>query len=277
MRNVALIAPLAAANAAIAGGLDPIPLPPPRPAIEQAAPVPLPIPRPPDLGIRAEPSASPPGTSRIVSTPRPATVETPAVTPGLPSPVAPDASTLDPFDAACTRLLASGKVAASRVEAVLGPGGCGVAFPIVLRAVFLPNRHMVAIEPPALLRCDLGEQIADWLRDDVAPLTPNAGDLLGVTDAAAYQCRGRNNRPGAQLSEHGHGDAIDVLGFRFSGHEVGLKEADAHPFWARLKTSACARFATVLGPGSDGYHETNLHLDLEDRRNGSRYCHWDDP
>ncbi len=39
--------------------------------------------------------------------------------------------------------------------------------------------------------------------------------------------------------------------------------------------SACARFSTVLGPGSDGYHEDHIHLDLDERRSNYRICQWD--
>ena len=38
--------------------------------------------------------------------------------------------------------------------------------------------------------------------------------------------------------------------------------------------SVCARFTTVLGPGSDGYHEDHIHLDLMERRNNYRICQW---
>jgi hypothetical protein len=43
----------------------------------------------------------------------------------------------------------------------------------------------------------------------------------------------------------------------------------------QLKASACARFTTVLGPGSDGYHEGHIHLDLAEHQNGFRLCHWE--
>ncbi len=32
---------------------------------------------------------------------------------------------------------------------------------------------------------------------------------------------------------------------------------------------------TVLGPGSDGYHEDHVHVDLAERRNNYRICEWD--
>ena len=47
----------------------------------------------------------------------------------------------------------------------------------------------------------------------------------------------------------------------------GLRESVLH--------SACTRFSTVLGPGSDGYHEDHIHLDLMERRNNYRICQWD--
>jgi len=41
-----------------------------------------------------------------------------------------------------------------------------------------------------------------------------------------------------------------------------------------LKASACAHFGTVLGPGSDGYHENHLHVDVIPRRPGHGICEW---
>jgi len=44
-------------------------------------------------------------------------------------------------------------------------------------------------------------------------------------------------------------------------------------FREAMKKSACARFTTVLGPGSDGYHEDHVHLDMMQRL-GPRVCLW---
>jgi hypothetical protein len=30
----------------------------------------------------------------------------------------------------------------------------------------------------------------------------------------------------------------------------------------------------VLGPGSDGYHEEHIHLDIAERSHGYRICQW---
>jgi hypothetical protein len=32
---------------------------------------------------------------------------------------------------------------------------------------------------------------------------------------------------------------------------------------------------TVLGPGSDGFHENHVHVDLAERRGNYRICEWD--
>src|SRR5262249_55315273 len=42
----------------------------------------------------------------------------------------------------------------------------------------------------------------------------------------------------------------------------------------RVLHSVCSRFSTVLGPGSDWYHEDHIHLDLAQRRNDYRICQW---
>lgn len=247
-----------------------VPLPVPRPAeavVPDAPPaVPLPVPRPEEDGPPAPQPPPAPPRQALGPVPPPALMPPPALAPAPPEP-----------DPSCGPLLAGGKVVARAAPPVSGPGGCGIAAPVSLEAVVLRDGRRVPLEPPALMRCDLAEALADWLRDDVVSATTAEGELLGLSDAAAYTCRPRNTIAGERLSEHGRGNAIDVLAFRFAHRSVGLKGGDARDTIAALRTSACARFATVLGPGSDRYHETDLHLDLEHRRNGFRLCQWDLP
>jgi hypothetical protein len=42
-----------------------------------------------------------------------------------------------------------------------------------------------------------------------------------------------------------------------------------------IAESACARFSTVLGPGSDGNHEEHIHVDLAERHGGYKMCEWE--
>src|SRR5262249_27247132 len=46
-------------------------------------------------------------------------------------------------------------------------------------------------------------------------------------------------------------------------------------FRVTMKAAVCNRFTTVLGPGSDGYHEDHIHVDLAERHGGYRLCQWD--
>ncbi len=227
--------------------------------------------------VSAEPQAAfgPPLPSVPLAPPLPPVPSESA--PALPASTTPAPSPpLEP-DLACAGLMADGKVVARLQPAVSGAGGCGIATPVTLDAVVLRNGLKVPLTPAPLIRCDLAAQLADWLRDDVAAATADEGDLLGVADAAGYACRSRDWISGARLSEHARGNALDIVAFRFAKRAIGLKQPDAHAFWRSVKDSACARFSTVLGPGSDRFHDTNLHLDLEQRHSGFRLCQWEVP
>jgi hypothetical protein len=159
-----------------------------------------------------------------------------------------------------------------------GPGECGAADPVRLDAVILADKTKVAVAPPATLRCTMAETLAVWLRDDVAPDVAKLGaPLRGMENFDSYECRGRNRVFAAKLSEHGRANAIDIRGFKLAnGRVVGLTDVDvAKDVRAGLRASACARFNTVLGPASDGYHESHVHLDLAERRGGYKMCQWD--
>jgi hypothetical protein len=172
-----------------------------------------------------------------------------------------------------------GKIALFQALGTLvGPGDCGAADAVQLQFVILPDQTKVAVTPPATLRCSMAEQVADWLREDVAPTLKETGPpLRGLDNFDSYECRGRNRVRAAALSEHGRADALDVRDFRLAdGHEVNLTDIGvAKELREKIRASACARFSTVLGPGSDGYHEEHVHLDLAERRNGYKLCEWD--
>jgi len=126
----------------------------------------------------------------------------------------------------------------------------------------------------------MAEAIVDWVRDDLAQLAAfNLGSRLrSVRNFAAYHCRGRNNIIGAIVSEHGKGNAIDVRSITLAnGTTIDPTDPQvSREFRESWKKSVCARFSTVLGPGSDGYHENHIHVDLMERRNGFRsMCQWD--
>ncbi len=166
---------------------------------------------------------------------------------------------------------------ASSLPPLVGTGECDVDDVVQLEAVILPDKTRVAVTPPAVLRCPFAETIVHWVREDVAPALRELGALKSLDNYASYDCRGRNRVVGAKVSEHGKGNALDMRSFRLaSGKVVGLTDPHvAKDLREGLRRTACARFATVLGPGSDGYHENHVHVDLAERRSSYRMCQWD--
>lgn len=102
--------------------------------------------------------------------------------------------------------------------------------------------------------------------------------LVGLEQASGYVCRNRNGAADGKISEHAHGNAVDIAAFVFSDGsrlEIAPREKDSTIEGAVQRAavaSACLYFTTVLDPGSDAAHETHLHLDVIKRKNGYRYC-----
>jgi hypothetical protein len=233
----------------------------------RAKPVPVAAPQaPPQNAPAAVPAALPATVPEQFSPPQEAYASFPqadATTPIKPS--------------ACQLRLA--KVATFKsVPVLIGAGECGATDAVVLDGVMLPDRAKVAISPPATLRCTTAEEVAAWLRDDIAPAVLKLGaPLRGLDNFDSYECRGRNRVRGATLSEHGRANAIDVRGFKLAnGETIGLTDVNVAKAWRDgIRAGACTRFSTVLGPGSDGHHEEHIHVDLAERRGGYKICEWD--
>jgi len=161
---------------------------------------------------------------------------------------------------------------------LIGPAACGGSDMVRLNAVLIAGSARIEIKPAPLLRCEMAEQFTSWIRDDAAPRVSVVGESLrSVENYDDYECRGRNRVIGAKMSEHGKGDAVDVRSFTLAdGRVIGMTDmAVSKDLRDGLRASACQRFMTVLGPGSDGYHEGHIHLDLAERRHGYRICQWD--
>lgn len=179
----------------------------------------------------------------------------------------------------CKAAIATNKFVAEAAQAALWNNGCGAVGQISISAIKLASGKEIPLRPAALVRCEIAEVIADWVREDLMPATEPFGGLARIDIAASYHCRPRNNIRGALLSEHGRANAIDIRaivtnnGRRFG---VDLPETPI-TLLSELRRSSCARFTTVLGPGSDGFHEDHFHLDLAQRRGGFRLCQWNLP
>ena len=161
---------------------------------------------------------------------------------------------------------------------LIGPESCGGEDMVRLDAVTRSGGVRIDLKPAPVLRCTFAESVAAWLRDEVAPRVEKLGAALRAVETYdSYECRGRNRVPGAKLSEHGKGNAVDLRAFILAdGRVVALTDVSvAKDFRDELRESACHRFTTVLGPGSDSAHESHIHVDLIERRGGYRMCQWD--
>jgi len=220
---------------------DPVPLPPLRLSIPADAPI-IPLPRP---------------------------------RPAIPSPTEIEAEPRGPTE--CQLRMTADIAVVEPLPRVTGANGCGIDDPVHLSAVMTKENVRIAITPPATLRCTMAEALVHWVREDVAPVAATLGAPLGgIANFDSYECRGRNRVFGAMISEHGKGNAIDIRSITLAnGKTYELTDiAVAKPMRERLKASACARFTTVLGPASDGFHENHVHVDLAERRSGYRICQW---
>jgi hypothetical protein len=214
--------------------------------------------------------------ARSVPLPPPRPADAPA--PEMPAAEPPRDAAEESAPSACRLRLTAELAIAPSLSPLSGPGECGIEDGVRLEVVLLRDKTRVAVTPPAVLRCTLAEAIVSWVREDVAPSVRQLGGALrSIDNFAAYECRGRNRIVGAQLSEHGKGNALDVRSFKLAnGAVVELTDPQvSKDFRERLRKSTCARFHTVLGPGSDGYHENHVHVDLAERRGGYRICQWD--
>lgn len=160
---------------------------------------------------------------------------------------------------------------AFKVGRVEGSGRCGIANAFRTSAV-----AGVQLAPNATLARKTVVRLERWMRTKAKPIIGNrGGGLVAVSVPSHYACRTRNSRPGARLSEHAKGNAIDISAFILAdGTRItvldGWNGSDRR-LLQQLHASACGIFGTVLGPNSDRHHQDHFHFDVADYRSGA-YC-----
>ncbi|MGY0575404.1 extensin family protein [Bradyrhizobium sp. RDM12] len=227
-----------------------------------SAKIPLPMPRP-EEAPQATDKAAPEADGKPS-----------ADKPGKPGEAAPPP---EKQPSACRMALTEEIAVAPSIPDIHGPGACGGEDLVRLEAIVLPDKRKVAVKPAAILRCTMASAIADWVRTDMVPLAASLGSTITDLDNFdSFECRGRNRVVGAMLSEHGKANALDVRSLKLAnGQSIGLTDRTlSRDVRERVLHSVCSRFSTVLGPGSDWYHEDHIHLDLAQRRNDYRICQW---
>lgn len=106
-----------------------------------------------------------------------------------------------------------------RIHAVALPhgpireGACGAPAPVEL--ISIGQNPEVALSPPAIVRCDLAEQLANWFEHDIQPLARKhlKSNIVRIETMSSYSCRNAYGRKSTKLSEHGLANAVDIGGF----------------------------------------------------------------
>jgi hypothetical protein len=159
-----------------------------------------------------------------------------------------------------------------------GRGTCGMVHPFKVAAM---NGGTVEVSPKATLACPVISELDRWIADSVqrSAMTWFGEQVVEIKQISAYSCRGMNGQPGAHISEHAFGNALDIAAFKLqSGHEIVIKKAwkngsyEERGFLRDVAMDACERFATVLAPGSNVYHYDHIHVDLMRRASGRVIC-----
>ncbi len=166
---------------------------------------------------------------------------------------------------------------ASIKGAVAGPvtgnnAACGFGNAVEVHAV-----GGVRLSQPALMECSTARVLDDWVSRDMDRIIGIMGGGVEELDVAAhYACRTRNSQPGARISEHAKGRAIDIAAFRLrDGDRLSVEEhwdrGRRGRMLRRLHESACGPFGTVLGPEADRHHQDHFHFDIASHESGA-YC-----
>ncbi|WP_332119438.1 extensin family protein [Azorhizobium caulinodans] len=163
------------------------------------------------------------------------------------------------------------------MRSIDGPGACGMEHPFKVAAL---NDGTVGIEPKATLACPMVREVDAWIAQVVQPaaMAWMGAPVVAIKQMSSYSCRGMNGQPGAKISEHAFGNALDVGGFRFAnGVDISVKNGwkgppEARGFLLQVQAGACEAFTTVLAPGSNIFHYDHIHVDLMRRNNPRLIC-----
>lgn len=146
--------------------------------------------------------------------------------------------------------------------------GCGIP-----EAVRVKSVSGVGLSQQSLMDCTTAKALNRWVNNGVKPALRSKGRVVQLRVAAHYACRTRNNQPGARISEHGKGRAIDISGFQMDDGQTitVLEHWNARGFrtaMRKMHRTACGPFGTVLGPESDRFHRDHFHFDTARYRSG---------
>ena len=138
--------------------------------------------------------------------------------------------------AECTSLLKRAALAFTYAPPIR-KGACGTPQPVIVTA--FGGKPSIAVDPPATMNCAMAAKLADWLGNTVQPLAQGVmgAPVIGIRNAAAYDCRNRYNDPGQKLSEHAKANALDIHSFKFANG----KSVDVEGSWGAVVRDMIAK------------------------------------
>ena len=179
------------------------------------------------------------------------------------------------IDACLVVLAATGATAETAPQPTPSRRGCQIDVPVRLTALPDPSAkgRLIRIVDRPVVACRLAVAFAGWTAIVAADLSSRRGAAVkAIRTGPGHECRGRNRQPGAKLSAHAGGLALDVAGFDFSdGSSLAVAGSGQNAGLTAARVTACSLFTTVLGPGSDRFHSDHLHLDLQPHGRGGRF------
>lgn len=149
---------------------------------------------------------------------------------------------------------------------------CGIENPVKITSI-----DGVALSTPATLDCTTAKALKQWVHNGAKPAVGRmGGGIKSLRVVAHYACRTRNNQPGAKISEHGRGRAIDIAAINLNNGTAltvltDWRTSRKGSALKQMHKAACGPFGTVLGPNANKYHQDHFHFDTARYRNGT-YC-----
>ncbi len=138
----------------------------------------------------------------------------------------------------------------------------------------------VSVQPAATLACPIVSSLDTWFASGIQPAAMKwlGAPVAEIRQISAYSCRGMNGQPGAKISEHAFGNALDIASFTLAdGRKITVKDGwrgspEEQGFLRDVHAAACQHFSTVLAPGSNAFHYDHIHVDLMRRASGRQVC-----
>ncbi|KQS98092.1 MULTISPECIES: extensin family protein [unclassified Rhizobium] len=179
-------------------------------------------------------------------------------------------------EVACRQRLKKLKVQFTDIPRISNGKACGIDYPIELSGL----SGGIEVKPAVKLNCEVTEAFAQWVKNELAPSARYRylSGIKRIKPLGGYSCRTMNSKRGNPMSEHAHGNAIDVGKFVLnSGKEIDVRKPGFFAFREKgllkaVRSDSCKYFNTVLGPGSDPQHKDHFHFDLRNRKSGYRHC-----